>query len=275
MTDTTALPAADTPAEASGQPHNAEQLDTTTQAEGEGQQDGEGGEGEGQNKAKPDKTPEQRELERARRKIDRLTKQKYELLNQVQNRASTGQGAGAESGAGAHDDVVTLSRADLERQIREEAERLAPTLQQQRSVEEQRRTVVQTLAQTWGQERFDEVAADLDDALGGLADASGKPKPATEAIFEAENPAALIEYLADPDNAEQAARLASMSAVKAGIEVAKLETKLAAKREEAKPKRSQVPPPIEGVRGQGAPSSAVPTDTKAYMKWANERYGSI
>jgi len=273
MNQDTATPPADTPAEASGQPETADQLaatpETPAEGEGEGQDDGE------QAKAKPEKTPEQRELERARRKIDRLTKQKYELLNQVQNRASQPQGAGAEFDAGAHDDVVTLSRADFERQIREEAERLAPTLQQQRSVEEQRRTVVQNLAQTWGQERFDEVAADLDDALGGLADASGKPKPATEAIFEAENPAALIEYLADPDNAEQAARLASMSAVKAGIEIAKLEAKLAAKREEAKPKRSQVPPPIEGVRGQGTPSQSVPTEMKAYMKWANERYGTV
>ena len=270
MTQDTATPAADTPAEASGQPENAEQLDTATEAtaqEGEAQSDDQ--------PKKPEKTPEQRELEKARRKIDRLTKQKYELLSQVQNRSTQPNQGGAESEASDHDDVVTLSRADYERRVREEAERLAPTLQQQRSVEEQRRTVVQNLAQTWGQERFDEVAADLDDALGGLADASGKPKPATEAIFEAENPAALIEYLADPDNAEQAQRLASMSAVKAGIEIAKLEAKLAAKRDEAKPKRSQVPPPIEGLRGQGTPSQSVPTDTKAYMKWANERYGSI
>lgn len=269
MNQDTATPAADTPAEASGQPDTADQLETSTEATGQE------GEEQDEQPKKPEKTPEQRELERARRKIDRLTKQKYELLSQVQNRSSTPSQGGAESDESAHDDVVTLSRADYDRRVREEAERLAPTLQQQRTVEEQRRTVVQNLAQTWGQERFDEVAADLDDALGGLADVSGKPKPATEAIFEAENPAALIEYLADPDNAEQAQRLASMSAVKAGIEVAKLEAKLAAKRDEAKPKRSQVPPPIEGLRGQGTPSQSVPTDTKAYMKWADAKYGRI
>lgn len=267
MTTDTALPPADTPAEASGQPENADQLDTATEATEQA------GEEQAEEPKKPEKSPEQRELERARRKIDRLTKQKYELLNQVQNRTVQGQAPGAESDASEHDDVVTLSRADLERQIRAEAEKLAPTLQQQRTVEEQRRTVVEKLAQTWGQERFDEVAADLDDALGGLADAKGKPKPATEAIFEAEDPAALIEYLADPENAEHANRLASMSAVKAGIEIAKLEAKLTAKRDEAKPKRSQVPPPIEGLRGQGAPSQSVPTDTKAYMKWADAKYG--
>jgi hypothetical protein len=273
MITDTATPPADTPAEASGQPEPADQLDTSTQTEATGQEGDEPAEGD--QPKKPEKTPEQRELDRARRKIDRLTKQKYELLNQVQNRAVQGQSPGAESGASDHDDVVTLSRSDLERQIRAEAEKLAPTLQQQRTVEEQRRTVVEKLAQTWGQERFDEVAADLDDALGGLADASGKPKPATEAIFEAEDPAALIEYLADPDNAEHANRIASMTGVKAGIEIAKLEAKLAAKREDAKPKRSQVPPPIEGVRGQGTPSQAVPTDTKAYMKWADAKYGRI
>lgn len=272
MTTETALPPADTPAEASGQPETADQLDTATPAETAGQEGEE--QAEDEQPKKPEKTPEQRELERARRKIDRLTKQKYELLHQVQNRSSQGQSTGAESPA-EHDDVVTLSRADLERQIRAEAEKLAPTLQQQRSTDEHRRSVVEKLAQTWGQERFDEVAADLDDALGGLADGSGKPKPATEAIFEAENPAALIEYLADPENAEHANRLASMAGVKAGIEIAKLEAKLAAKREDAKPKRSQVPPPIEGLRGQGAPSQSVPTDTKAYMKWADAKYGRI
>jgi hypothetical protein len=268
MIQDTATPPADTPAEASGQPENADQLDTATEHTEQA------GEEQTEEPKKPEKTPEQRELERARRKIDRLTRQKYELLNQVQNRSSQPTQADAESGADI-DDVVTLSRSDLDRKIRAEAEKLAPTLQQQRTVEEQRRTVVEKLAQTWGQERFDEVAAELDDVFGGLADANGKPKPATEAIFESENPAALIEYLNDPDNAEHAARLSSMSAVKAGIEVAKLDAKLAAKRDEAKPKRSQLPPPIEGLRGQGAPSQSVPTDTKAYMKWADAKYGRI
>lgn len=269
MIQDTATPPADTPAEASGQPDTAEQLDTATETTEQA------GEEQSEEPKKPEKSPEQRELERARRKIDRLTKQKYELINQVQNRSTPQNQPGAEFYASENNDVVTLSRADLDRQIRAEAEKLAPTLQQQRTVEEQRRTVVEKLAQTWGQDRFDEVAADLDDALGGLSDASGKPKPATEAIFEAENPAALIEYLADPENAEHTNRIASMTGVKAGIEIAKLEAKLAAKREDAKPKRSQVPPPIEGLRGQGTPNQSVPTDTKAYMKWANAKYGAV
>ncbi len=51
-----------------------------------------------------------------------------------------------------------------------------------------------------GRQKFDAYASDLDDAFGGLVGQDGKPKPATDAIFESEMPAALIEYLADPEN---------------------------------------------------------------------------
>ena len=122
-------------------------------------------------------------------------------------------------------------------------------MQQQQAEIEHRRSVVQRLATEFG-DRFDAVAADLDDALGGLAD-NGQPKPVAAAIFESDDPRSLIEYLADPDNADEAANLGRMGAVQAGRAIARLESKLAAAKAQAKPQPSKAPAPIEPIRGQG------------------------
>lgn len=235
--------------------------------------EGEQGQGE-QPSEKKEKTPEERELARARRKIDRLTKQKYELLAQVSQPRTIQRDSSAEE-SDQDADSVTLSRAEIAQMVREQAEKLAPTLQTQRATEEHRRTVIQALEQKFGPEKFDEIAADLDDALGGLKDAQGRMTPATEAIFEADDPAALVEFLADPENAAVAQKLASASPVRAGREIARIEALIAAEKAKSKPQRSSVPAPVEGVRGQGATNQSVPTETKAYMKWANEKYGAV
>lgn len=231
--------------------------------------------------AKPEKTPEQRALARAERKIDRLVRQREELRAQLgrpanaqdlQDRAIDGTNRQQQDDS----DSVSLSRAELQRLVREEATKLAPAIKEQQAEIEQRQKVVQGLAKSWGQEKFDTLAADLDDAFGGLANAKGQPKPATDAIFEADDPASLIEYLADPDNSDEADAIARMSASQAGRAIAKLESRLAEQKAEAKPKPSKAAAPLEPIRGDGKSSNErAPSDPKAYMKWANERYGRV
>jgi hypothetical protein len=171
---------------------------------------------------------------------------------------------------------VSLSRAELDRLIKQEAAKLAPTIKQQEAEIEHRTGVIQGLAKTWGQEKFDTLASELDETFGGLADANGKPKPATDAIFEADDPAAVIEYLTDPDNAERAEAIGRMSAIQAGRAIAKLEAEIAAKRADSKPRASKAPAPVESLRASGGKTDdRAPTDPKAYMKWANERYGRV
>ncbi len=203
---------------------------------------------EGEQKPKPEKTPEQREIDRLRRGIDRKTRQLAEA------RAASGltREPIARNNQQSADDSepLSLTRAQLQEMVNAEAAKLAPTLRQQAAEVERRTSVVQSLAKTWGQERFDEVSSDLDDAFGGLADSSGKPKPAIEAVFEADEPARVIEWLADPDNADEADRISKMSAAQAGKAIAKLEARLSAD-PNAKPKASKAPEPLEKVRGHG------------------------
>lgn len=216
---------------------------------------------------KKEKTPEQREIERLRRRVDNLTRQKYEL------RASVPAGAPQQQQpvqAEDDDEPVTLTRAELNRRIAEQAQQLAPTMREQQAEVERRHGVVTSLAKEWGQEKFDTLSAELDEAFGGLVDRRGMPTPATDAIFHADDPKGVIEYLTDPDNADEAASISKMGAVQAGRAIAKLELKLEAAKTKSKPQPSNAPAPLEPARGGGVPNGMPdPSNTKAYIAWAN------
>ena len=266
------LPNADETAVAGEQPNTVDALanpDTGTESEKT--------EGEAE-KAKPEKTEEQRELARRQRKIDRLVRQREELRAQL-GRAPNAQDLrqaeidGTNQATQDDSEHVSLSRAELQRLVKEEAAKLAPSIKQQEAEIEHRTGVIQSLAKTFGQEKFDALAADLDDMFGGLADANGRQKPATDAIFEADNPAAVIEFLTDPDNAERAESIGRMSGIQAGRAIAKVEAEIAAKKADGKPKASNAPRPVEALRGGGKTESTGPdpSNTKAWIRWRNEQ----
>lgn len=227
-------------------------------------------EGEEKHEEKPAKTPEQREIDRLRKSTARLTRQREEARAQLALTRSSNGNTNPDNAT--NNDTLSLTRAEFDAEVTKRAQALAPTLQSQKAEFEHRQSVVEGLAKSFGQERFDELAADLDDAFGGLADAHGKPKPATDAIFHSDDPKALIEYLADPDNEDEAETIAAMGAVQAGRAIAKLEAKIEAAKKDAKPKPSNAPKPLEAVKGGGAPKGMPnPLDTKAYIAWANEQ----
>ena len=200
---------------------------------------------------KAEKTPEQREIDRLRRGIDRRARQ----LSDARAQLSLTQGQNRSDNQATADDSehLSLTRAQIKEMITAEAARLAPTLREEAAETERRTSVVQTLATTWGQEKFDELSSELDEAFGGLTDRSGKAKPAIEAIFEADKPARVIEWLTDPDNADEAERISKLGAVQAGKAIERLETKLAAMPANKKPSNvSSAPKPLESIRGGGA-----------------------
>lgn len=191
---------------------------------------------------KPVKTAEQRELEKARRRIDKLTKRLHER-DAVENYRA----AQKEYDAPNDDEPITLTRAELQQRIQAEAIKVAPTVKQQAAQLEQRQAVIAALEKDFGTEKFNEIAADLDEALGGLADQKGQPKPVAEAIFETENPRALIEYLADPDNEDEAKAIGRMSGMQAARAIVKIEAKLA-----EKPQPSKAAEPLSAVKAAGS-----------------------
>lgn len=269
MSTENALSTAVEPAATGDQHEDAAALDTTQQTE-EAQAEPAKKDDE---PAKKEKTPEERERIRAQRKIDRLVAQRSELrtrlemLERQQPRQLTREPIGDDnSGTQSDNETLSLSRAELQKLIEKEARQLAPTIKQQEAEIEHRRAVVSQLAKDWGQEKFDTLASDLDDALDGLRDQSGQPKPAVDAIFESEDARALIEYLADPDHADEAEAIGRMRAVQAARAITKLELKLAEQKAKAKPQPSKAPAPIEPVRGGGTVNS-LPSDSDSIDVW--------
>lgn len=265
-----ALPVADQPAASEPAANEVEQA-AASAPEQTAEQPAEPAPEQAKQEDKPAKTPEQREIDRMRRKIDRLVRQREELraLTQQQPRGLAQPQQDVDNGHDASDsDTLTLSRAEAARLIELRARELAPRLTEQQAVIEHRQKVVGRLAAEWGQEKFDALASDLDDAFGGLRGTDNVPRPAVEAIFEADDPKALIEHLADPEHSDEAAALSRMSAVAAGRAIARLEAKLAEQKAKAKPEPSKVPAPIEAVRGTGSVTKDPSEMTDAeFAKW--------
>jgi hypothetical protein len=198
---------------------------------------------------KKEKTPEEREISKLQNRVDKLTRK----LREREERGHLQSSAIESTNRTAQDDSeeLRLTRSELARLINERATQIAPEIASRNEEQAKRRKVVEKLTATWGQETFDLKANDLNRAFNGLADDKGRPKPATDAIFEADEPAVVIDYLADPENWDEAEAIARMGPVQAGRAIARLEAKLMASKAEAKPKPSKVPAPIEPIRGQG------------------------
>ena len=234
---------------ADGQQSNADQTADTAKPEGEADKP------EGQQK--PEKTPEQRELDRMRRGIDRKTRQaaearaELEQARQELDRLRRPEIGDTNAKSGDDSESLSLSRSQLAELVKAEAAKLAPTITQQKAEIEHRQGIVASLSKQWGAEKFDALAADLDEAIGGLADRTGRAKPVADAIFDSDSPAALIEYLADPENADEAERLANLRPVQLGRAIAGIETKIKAAADKAKPVPSKAGAPLEPLRSQG------------------------
>lgn len=226
---------------------------------------------------KKTKTPEERRLAQLQRAVDRRTKRigalEQELAEFRANGGLRQRQVSADNDASADDDgPVSLTRAELDELVTARAKKLAPTLTEQAAEAKRRAGVVDSLAKTWGKEKFDELASDLNEAFDGLVDGSGRPKPATDAVFEADDPKAVIEFLADPENLEEAERIARLNPVQAGKAIAKLEAQMKANAAKDKPRASNAPAPLEPVKGAGpAKLSLLDLEGEAFDKRRREQ----
>lgn len=148
------------------------------------------------------------------------------------------------------DEPLSLSRSELRRLIEQEARSLAPQIKQEESVIEQRTATVTQLRKQWGADRFESLTSGLGEALDGQTLEDGKTfKPAVEEILDSKQAGALIEYLTDPDNADEAEAIGRMDQRQAARAIARLEVKVATN--STKPQVSRAPAPIESVKGRG------------------------
>lgn len=202
-----------------------------------------------------DKLPSwaKKKLRNAERRIGTLTKRLGGYEERVQHLQREPIGGTNES---EQDDseLLSIPRRQLEEMVRQEAQKLS----KEDGVVERRKSIAEGLVKDMGVQRFEALSHDLDAALGGIEVRKGEWKPAAEAIFEADDVKAVVEYLADPDNEAEATALARMNGVQAGKAIAKLEVKLEAKKaaDKAKPQASKAAEPLDAGRGRGITNTA-------------------
>lgn len=210
-----------------------------------------------------DENPLEKQLKREQRRIQNLTRQKYELQARLEQLSSLAPSTQKADNQGIDDDsdTLSLSKAELQRMIEQKAKELAPTIKAKEDGEAEIREKAISLRKTLG-DRFEELTGDL---------ATVFDHDRQMLVLDADNPAALIEYLTDPDNAEEADRIARLPANRAAFAMARIEAKLAST-PKPKPQISKVAAPIEPVRGGGGASNAAPDvikDPAGWRRWMN------
>jgi hypothetical protein len=200
-----------------------------------------------------EKSPEQRELERLRRQLtkrDRTQGKLHQELQQARERLSQLEiSEPREEPRQSVDPVVLAREIALVEKVAEKSNQIAKD----------------------GTKRFPdfmETIAVIAEELGPLFDQRGRPAPVMEAVLDAEKPADLLHFLGK--NPDLAAELEGLTPAQLGRRVARLETQMA---EQAKPKTSSAPKPLEPVRG-GASDSELRSDLST-EEWMRRREAQL
>lgn len=114
----------------------------------------------------------------------------------------------------------------------------------------------------------DEFGADYDRATQNLVMAGVGSEAFVQALAEIPNAEKVVQYLGQPDNLEEASRLAALSPVQMAVELMKLAPKAA--KAFAKPV-SNAPAPITPITGGGGADSGEPkVGTPEWFEWRNK-----
>jgi hypothetical protein len=211
-----------------------------------------GGQEPGSEDAKAEKTPEQRELERLRRQLtkrDRTQGKLHQELQQARERLSQFETPEPRDQQRAVDPVVLAREIALVEKVTEKSNQIAKE----------------------GSKRFPdfmEAVAAITEELGPLFDQRGRPAPAMEAILDSDKPADLLHFLGK--NPDLASELEGLTPAQMGRRIARLETQMV---EQAKPKTSAAPKPLEPVRG-GASDNELRSDLST-EEWMRRREAQL
>jgi hypothetical protein len=189
-------------------------------------------------------TPEQREIRKRDRRIERLTakrgaaEREAELLRQQLaefQRATSRQEEGNAEQPGSR----TLTEADIERIARQKADEIT----RQRAIGEKVSKVLKEGAKLEG---FN-AAVDAVAEVVPFTDSRGKPTPFIEAVLKARDPAAMFKHLGD--NPDEAEALAGLDSLELGWQLAELQSRIS---QDAKAKTSSAPRPLQPLSARNA-----------------------
>jgi hypothetical protein len=211
--------------------------------------------------AKPTETTEERERIRLERALERNKREKREARAELhrlrEENARLTKPIAPVNNEGADDsEPLSLSRAQLDALIDQRANEIAPTIAQQRATEQQIHEAAIAVREALGEDDFEDLTSDI-----------GNVFPANKqlALLQAEKPAELIRYLADPENSKEARQLSGMPDFQFGIAVARLQDKIAAK--PAKPEASKAPEPLSNIRQSAPANDPAPKDSDSMETW--------
>lgn len=185
------------------------------------------------------------------RRIDRLTREKYELRAELEHSRKPKQ----------PDEDHPLTTDDVETR----AQQIAREMREAEQFNARCNDVFDK--GTKASKKFTESLKAVTEEIGAAFDAKGKPTPVMAAILDADEPHKVILYLAEkPD---LAAELADLSPSRQIRRVAQLEREMG---EEAQPQTSNAPKPPQPVKtGGGSTAAPDPKDTARWIAHENEK----
>jgi len=184
------------------------------------------------------------------RRVDRLTREKYQLRAENEQLRAPRQSEGDPQTG---DDVETRAQA------------LAREMTEAKEFNDRCNDVFDKGIKA--SKQFAESLKVFAEEVGAPFDAKGKPSALMTAVLDADEPHKLIIYLAnEPD---KAAELAGLTPSRQIRRIAQLEKEMA---DAEKPQRSDAPKPAQPVRAAaGIDKEPDPKDTARWIKWENEK----
>lgn len=194
------------------------------------EQDSTAPEGEGDEPAsdadKPEKTPEQKELERLRRQLmkaqrvnGRLSVEAQQARQELQRYAPQQQEAQL--------DLSQIDEGTFKQIVQSEAKKLAAQELETQDVQRKTASTVEAGTRAFGKAAFDAATAAFVEEVGGVQDERGNMNPVVRAVLRLDDAHAVIKFLGD--NPEIAAELPGLDKFELGLKLAEVRNRTATK----------------------------------------------
>jgi hypothetical protein len=206
---------------------------------------------EPQEEAKPQMSDAEKEVKALKRRIDRMTQQKYQLS--AENETLRRQPA--EQTRQEQPDFSQLTPAQVDALIEQRAdERLSSQTQMQRT------SVIDAQLQK-------KVGAALPEFYAEIQSAGKAGASLVNAAIELDDAADVLAYLSK--DSDELDKVLALSPIKQAAHLGRLSARIEA--EKSAPKRSNAPIPLSPVKGAARSSEPDINDTARWIKWSNEQ----